>query len=92
MPQQGTQHWLCRKLLQVRLMPAGCCLAVHHFLKGEVSLKSGRQIKAGNADECGLQPGELQARFKSTLTEVLLDEVVTSCDAREMNNFAAIKG
>jgi SAM-dependent methyltransferase len=75
----------------VKMMPAGCCLAVHHFLAGAVSLKSGREIKPHDSEMCSLSPGELRRRYAHVLTEVLLDEEVTSCDGREMCSFAARK-
>ena len=55
---------MSRRLLDavVRLLPAGCCLAVHHFKAGAPSLKSGRPIKASE-DECGLAPAELSRRY-----------------------------
>lgn len=64
---------------------------MHHFTREAVSLKSGRPIKRGNEDECGLEPGELRARYSQILDEVLLDEVHVSADGRALCSFAARK-
>ena len=72
-------------------MPPQCCLAVHHFMRDAVSLKSGRQIKAGKAEDCGLTTAELLTRYADELPEVLLNEEAPSCDGRGMCNFAAVK-
>ena len=70
-------------------MPAGCVLAVHHFVEGAVSLKSGKHIKPLDADMCSLRRGELRERYASL--DVLLDEEpAPSCDGgRPMCSFAA---
>ena len=72
-------------------MPSQCCLAVHHFMRDAVSLKSGRQIKAGKHEDCGLSHAELRTRYAKELQTVLLDEEAPSCDGRAMCNFAALK-
>ena len=56
----------------VCFMPRGCVLGVHHFLEGAVSLKSGREIKAHDANMCSLARGELSARYADSLPHVLL--------------------
>ena len=82
-----------RRLLDlvVARMPPGCALAVHHFLEGAVSLKSGRQIKPYDADMCSLQPGELAARYADVLPEVLLHEESMSIDGRPVVSYVARK-
>lgn len=67
------------------------CVQVHHFVAGAVSLKSGREIKAGNAEERSLEPGELGERYRAALPRVLIDEACESEDGRPMTNFAACK-
>ena len=67
------------------------CVQVHHFVAGAVSLKSGREIKAGNAEERNLEPGELGERYRAALPRVLIDEACESEDGRPMTNFAACK-
>ena len=87
-------RFMHRSLLDavVKLMPPGCTLAVHHFLEGAVSLKSGRHIKPHDADQRSLKPGELRDRYGSELTQILLDEEVASCDCeRPMVSFVARK-
>ncbi len=75
----------------VRRMPHGCVLAVHHFVEGAVSLKSGRSIKPHDVDKCSLRPGELAERYAGAV-EVLLDEAESSCDGgRPMCSFAGRK-
>lgn len=88
-------RFLHRGLLDfvVGAMPAGCVLAVHHFVEGAVSLKSGRSIKPHDADMCSLRPCELRRRYDAALPLVLLDdEAHASCDgARPMASYAARK-
>lgn len=85
-------RFMSRALLDevVDAMPAGCCLAVHHFGLGAASLKSGKPIKGGNPDACGLAPGELAARYRRTL-RVLLDEESESVEGRPLLSFVGQK-
>jgi len=91
----NTARFLHRGLLDfiVGAMPAGCVLAVHHFIEGAVSLKSGRSIKPHDADMCSLRPAELRTRYAAGLQVPLLDdEGHASCDgARPMASYAARK-
>lgn len=71
--------------LVVRVMPAGCVLAVHAFTQGATSRKSGKEIKA----EPGLEPGELRARFAELMSDVLLDDVSQTADGRPICSYVA---
>ena len=75
----------------VARMPHGCVLAVHHFLDGAVSLKSGRAIKPHDADMRSLSHGELARRYGGALPEVLLDDEEVSCDGRPVCSYVARK-
>ena len=56
------------------------------------SLKSGKPIKASDADACGLVPGELAARYATLqVLDVLLDEQDLTAEGRPLCNFAARK-
>ena len=69
----------------VCFMPRGCVLGVHHFLEGAVSLKSGREIKAHDANMCSLARGELSARYADSLPHVLL------CDEETLEGRAGVQ-
>ncbi|KAL1510709.1 hypothetical protein AB1Y20_007002 [Prymnesium parvum] len=89
----NVSRFMSRALLDdvVAAMPVGCVLAVHHFTREAVSLKSGRPIKGANEDERGLAPGELRARYAGVLDDILLEETVEGIDGRMLCNFAARK-
>ena len=85
-------RFMSRALLDevVAIMPAGCCLAVHHFGRDAPSLKSGKPIKGGNPDACGLALGELAARYHGVL-RVLLDEESETVEGRPLLSFLGEK-
>ena len=85
-------RFMSRALLDevVAAMPAGCGLAVEHFGQGAPSLKSGKPIKGGNTDACGLALGELAARYRGVL-RVLLDEESETVEGRPLLSFLGQK-
>ena len=85
-------RFMSRALLDavVAIMPAGCCLAVEHFGQDAPSLKSGKPIKGGNPDACGLARGELAARYRGVL-RVLLDEECETVEGRPLLSFLGEK-
>ena len=85
-------RFMSRALLDevVAIMPAGCCLAVEHFGQDAPSLKSGKPIKGGNPDACGLALGELAARYRGVL-RVLLDEECETVEGRPLLSFLGEK-
>ena len=85
-------RFMSRALLDevVAAMPAGCGLAVEHFGQGAPSLKSGKPIKGGNPDACGLALGELAARYRGVL-RVLLDEESETVEGRPLLSFLGQK-
>lgn len=91
----NVSRFMSRALLDevVAAMPPGCVLAVHHFGRDAVSLKSGRPIKGGDTDACGLSVGELAARYGegSGGLEVLLDEEAETAEGRPLCSFAGRK-
>lgn len=50
-----------------------------------------RQIKEGNEDERGLEPGELRTRYGHLLEDILMDTVKQSEDGRDLCSFVARK-
>ena len=74
----------------VAIMPVGCCLAVEHFGQDAPSLKSGKPIKGGKPDACGLARGELAARYHGVL-RVLLDEECETVEGRPLLSFLGEK-
>lgn len=91
----NVSRFMHRRLLDFvwQRMPVGCWLAVHHFLEGAVSLKSGKRIKPSSEDERSLRPGELRERFSSATrrADIVLDEAGTSADGRPMWSFVCQK-
>ena len=85
-------RFMSRALLDevVAVMPAGCALAVEHFGQDAPSLKSGKPIKGGNPDACGLALGELAARYRGVL-RVLLDEESETVEGRPLLSFLGQK-